>query len=40
MALEERIECEILDERLLITEIGAAQKMIDVLQALYDEQCN
>lgn len=36
VALEEEFECEIPDEKLLITEMDTAQKMIDVLQALYD----
>lgn len=40
VALEERFECEIPDEKLLITEMDTVQKMIDVLQALYDDQCN
>ena len=38
VALEERFECEIPDEKLLITEMDTVQKMIDVLQALYDDQ--
>lgn len=40
VALEERFECEIPDEKLLITEMDTVQKMIDVLQALYDAQKN
>lgn len=40
VALEEEFECEIPDEKLLITEMDTVQKMIDVLQALYDDQCN
>lgn len=40
VALEERFECEIPDEKLLITEMDTVQKMIDVLQALYDDQSN
>lgn len=40
VALEERFECEIPDEKLLITEMDTVQKMIDVLQALYDDQNN
>ncbi len=36
VTLEERFECEIPDEKLLITEMDTVQKMIDVLQALYD----
>ncbi len=38
VALEERFECEIPDEKLLITEMDTVQKMIDVLQALYDNR--
>ena len=38
VALEERFECELPDEKLLITEMDTVQKMIDVLQALYDDQ--
>ena len=38
VALEEKFECEIPDEKLLVTEMDTVQKMIDVLQALYDEQ--
>lgn len=40
VALEEEFECEIPDEKLLITEMDTVQKMIDVLQALYDDQSN
>ena len=40
VALEEKFECEIPDEKLLITEMDTVQKMIDVLQTLYDDQCN
>ena len=40
VALEEKFECEIHDEKLLITEMDTVQKMIDVLQTLYDEQEN
>ena len=40
VALEEKFECEIPDEKLLITEMDTIQKMIDVLQALYDDQNN
>ena len=36
VTLEERFECEIPDEKLLITEMDTVPKMIDVLQALYD----
>ena len=38
VALEEKFECEIPDEKLLVTEMDTVQKMIDVLQALYDDQ--
>lgn len=40
VGLEEAFDCEIPDSKLLITEMDTVQKMIDVLQALYDEQCN
>lgn len=40
VALEEEFECEIPDEKLLITEMDTVQKIIDALQALYDTQCN
>ena len=36
----EKFECEIPDEKLLITEMDTVQKMIDILQTLYDEQKN
>ena len=32
VALEEEFECEIPDEKLLITEMDTVQKMLDVLQ--------
>lgn len=35
--LEKVFECEIPDEKLLITEMDTVQKMVDVLQLLYDE---
>lgn len=38
VALEEEFECEIPDEKLLITEMDTVKKMIDVLQTLYDKQ--
>ena len=38
VSLEEAFDCEIPDGKLLITEMDTAQKMIDVLQALYDDQ--
>ena len=40
VSLEEEFECEIPDEKLLITEMNTVQKIVDVLQALYDEQKN
>ena len=40
VGLEEAFDCEIPDSKLLITEMDTVQKMIDVLQALYDEQYN
>lgn len=39
VSLEEEFECEIPDEKLLITEMDTVQKITGVLQALYDEQC-
>lgn len=38
VALEEEFECEIPDPKLLITEMDTIQKIIDVLQSLYNEQ--
>lgn len=38
VALEEEFECEIPDSKLLITEMNTVQQMVDVLQALFDEQ--
>ena len=38
VALEEAFECEIPDEKLLITEMDTVQKMVDVLQSVYDNQ--
>lgn len=38
VALEEEFECEIPDEKLLITEMDTVQKMLDVLQSIYDNQ--
>ena len=35
VALEEEFECEIPDEKLLITEMDTVQKMLDVLQSIY-----
>ena len=40
VALEETFECEIPNEKILITEMNTVQKIIDVLQTLYDEQEN
>ncbi len=40
VALEEEFECVIPDEKMIITEMDTAQKMIDVLQVLYDESCD
>ena len=40
VAWEEEFDCEIPDEKLLITEMDTVQKMIGVLQALYDDQNN
>lgn len=38
VALEEEFECEIPDEKLLITEMDTVQKIVDVLQSAYDNQ--
>ena len=38
VALEEEFECEIPDEKLLITEMDTGQKMLDVLQSIYANQ--
>ena len=38
VALEEEFECEIPDEKLLITEMDTVQKMLDVLQSIDDNQ--
>lgn len=35
--LEEVFECEIPDEKLFLTEMDTVQKMMNVLQVLYDE---
>ncbi|MBQ6171865.1 MAG: acyl carrier protein [Clostridia bacterium] len=40
VALEEEFECEIPDEKLLITEMDTVQKMLDVLQSIYANQDN
>ena len=38
VALEEEFGCEIPDEKLLITEMDTVQKMLDVLQSIYDNR--
>lgn len=38
VALEEEFECEIPDEKLLITEMDTVQKIVDVLQSVYDNK--
>ena len=40
VALEEEFECEIPDEKLMISEMDTVQKIIDILQLLYDKQDN
>lgn len=40
VALEEEFECEIPDEKLMISEMNTVQKIIDILQSLYDKQDN
>lgn len=37
IALEEEFKCEIPDLRLIFTEMDTVEKIIDVLQELYDE---
>lgn len=37
VALEEEFECEIPDSKLLITEMNTVEKIMNVLQTLYDE---
>ena len=37
VALEEAFECEIPDSKLMLSEMDTVEKIIDVLQALYDE---
>ena len=37
VAIEEEFECEIPDSKLLITEMDTVEKIINVLQTLYDE---
>ena len=38
VGLGEAFECEIPDSKLLITEMNTVQKMIDILQILYDDE--
>lgn len=38
VGLEEVFECEITDDKLLITEMGTIQMMFDVLQGVYQTQ--
>lgn len=38
VALEEEFGCEIPDEKLLITEMDTVQKMLDILQSIYDNR--
>lgn len=40
VAIEEEFECEIPDEKLLITEMDTVEKIIQVLEELYDETNN
>lgn len=40
VALEEEFECEIPDEKIMISEMDTVQKIINILQSLYDEQDN
>lgn len=37
VAIEEEFECEIPDSKLLITEMDTVEKIMNVLQTLYDE---
>ena len=37
VGLEEAFECEIPDSKIIITEMNTVQKIINVLQAVYDE---
>ena len=37
VAIEEEFECEIPDSKLLITEMDTVEKIMNALQALYDE---
>ena len=37
VALEEEFECEIPDSKLMLSEMNTVKKILDVLQALYDE---
>ena len=38
VALEEEFECEFPDEKLVVTEMNTVQKIVDVLQSIYDNQ--
>ncbi len=40
VALEESFECEIPDEKLVITEMDTVQKIIHVLRSINDNQCS
>lgn len=40
VALEEEFECEIPDEKIMISEMDTVQKIINILQSLYDKQDN
>lgn len=37
VALEEEFDCEIPDSKLLVTEMDTVEKIMNVLQSLYDE---
>lgn len=38
VGLEEAFDCEFPDSKLIITEMDTVQKIMDILQKLYDEQ--
>ena len=38
VALEEKFECEIPDEKLLITEMDTVRKIVDVIQSIYNNR--
>ena len=40
VSLENEFECEIPDSKLLIAEMDTVQKIINVLQTIYEEQSN